>query len=464
MLDFLNNLLGRAPSSREPASPFERLNEVAPLRTNSDSKPADATVESSFICREPVLDRRERIAGYEFLLEARLHNRLSGKSAGLRRAYDEALICNLGSAGVNALLGHRLAVIGISAMSLGNHHLDSLPADKTVLMIDPRDGDGIPEERLHERISAAKERGFLIGMQLRRVASMESILPLSDLVQLHTPDFDGLEIAELVRRLRRQKVSGSLSLIAGNIQSLDEFQVCFRAGCDYFHGPFVDRRESWHPPKSNVDRSRIAQVLHQLRNGVDNDILTETIRQDAVVTYKLLRYVNSPANGLTSKVNSVEQCLLLLGRERFYRWLSLLLFDVQNPGYTERILTEQALVRASLMERIGRRSKNPDAKPDTLFLTGLFSLLDQMLGKPLAEILTSVSIPAEVSKALVEREGPLAPFLALGIACEQHADDEISRCAERCGVDVAQVNQDMMAALIWANEMGEMGEQDSSTP
>lgn len=451
MLEFFSKLLGRSPPTATPASAIGRLNELAPLR----KKDAVAPVESSFICREPILDRGERIAGYEFLLEARLHARLSGKSPGLRRAYDEALICNLGSAGVGTLLGHRMALIGISAMSLGNHHLESLPAEKTVLLIDPQDNGGTSEERLFERILAAKELGFLIGMQRRPDAPMETMLSLCDFVQISTPDFNGLEIAELVRRLRKLMGSGTISIIAGDIQSLDDFQVCFRAGCDYFHGPFVERREQWHPPKGNVDRGRITQVLHQLRNGVENGILASTLRQDAVVTYKLLRYINSPANGLTSKINSVEQCLLLLGRERFYRWLSLLLFDVQKPGFTERVLTEQALVRASLMERIGGRINRPDAKPDLLFLTGLFSLLDQFLGRPMAEILTSVAVPTEVSNALINNTGPLAPFLALGIACEQQADVEIARYAEACGVDAALVNQDMMAALIWANEVSE---------
>ena len=76
----------------------------------------------------------------------------------------------------------------------------------------------------------------------------------------------------------------------------------------------------------------------------------------------------------------------------------------------------------------------------------------------MAEILTSVAVPIEVSNALINNAGPLAPFLALSIACEQQADVEIARCAEACGVDAALVNQDMMAALIWANEVGEISE------
>jgi c-di-GMP-related signal transduction protein len=57
-------------------------------------------------------------------------------------------------------------------------------------------------------------------------------------------------------------------------------------------------------------------------------------------------------------------------------------------------------------------------------VTGVFSLLDTMLGMPLEKALDALALPEPVVAALLHNEGPLAPFLALTIACET-ADDEV---------------------------------------
>ncbi|MBS1158760.1 MAG: putative signal transduction protein [Proteobacteria bacterium] len=452
MLKFLRTLLTKSIPSTAEADPFERLNEVAPLR-NEEMTVAD---DRSFVCREPILNRDERIAGYEFLLHQRLQGRLQGKDPALRRAYDDALIRNLSLAEVGSLLGHRLAFIGISSLSFDNPQLPMLPSANTVLMIDPLDDCG--SEGLPDKLRMAKDKGFQVGYRHRPEVPDEAILPWCDFIQISTPTYNGLEIADWIRHLRKQERATPVSLIAADIESSDDLHVCYRAGFDYFHGPFVVRRELWHPPRGTVDRSHIMEVLSLLRSGGENTAVAESIRHDPVITYKLLRYINSPVNSLSTKITSIEQCLLILGRERFYRWLSLLLFDVQKAGYIERMLTEQALIRARLMERLGLRAGKAEVDPDLLFLAGLFSLLDKLLDRPMAEILAGVSMPQAVCAALLHSRGALAKFLRLAIACEDGVPEEIAAAAAACRLEVGDVNQDSLAALVWATEISQLND------
>jgi len=452
MFKFIRSLFSSEVVQDPPAETFQRLNEVAPLR----SQQQDSIDERSFVCREPILNRQEKVAGYAFLLNQRLHKRFSGKNPALRRAYDDALIVNLSSLGMGRLLGHRLSFIDLSPLSFDNLKLAELELGNTVLMLDPLDDKGQPHQHLAERIAAMKERGFKIGCYLRAETGLDEVFAVCDFIQISIPAYDGLQIADWARRLRKRDEKSPLALVAADIESSDDFQICFRAGFDYFHGSFVNRRDDWHPPRANVDRGRIMQVLGELRSGVEGSELAKTIRQDPVVTYKLLRYINSSANGMEKEITSIEQSLLLLGRERFYRWLSLLLFDVQKAGYIERVLTEQALVRASLLERLGRRTGKPNIIPDQLFLTGLFSLLEKMIQGPLAETLARVSVPPDVSEALLDGGGPLAPFLNLAIACENGNQEAISLWAKACQLDASTVNAEMLAALVWANEVVEL--------
>jgi len=454
MFGFLRTLFGRAAAPPQPTLTMDRPTELAPPRIK---KPA-ALADRSFVCREPILDRGHRIAGYEFLLHQRLQKRLTGRGAVLWRAYDDVLIRNLASVGNRSLIGDRLAFMCLAPESLDNPRLGALPAANTVLLIDSADA-GAPElEDLPAHVSALKERGFRIGYHLQPEAPAEAVLALCDFILISTPAYDGLEIADVVRRSHKLKPAAPRALIAADIETPDDFHLCFRAGFDYFQGPFVNHRDNWRPPGGTVDRALIMRVMCQLRSDVENAALAATVRQDAVITYKLLRYINSPFNGLTHEITTIDQCLQLLGRERFYRWLSLLLFDVHNPGYVERIITEQALVRASLMERLGQRCGRPEADPDQLFLTGLFSLLDKLITRSMAEMLASVAVPKAVGDALLAGSGPLLPFLNLVSACENAAQEEIAHWADACGLDVASVNEDLMAALVWANEVTKVRE------
>ena len=467
MLNRLRALFSGPKSSTATPSPiagdFARLNAVAPLKEARDAAapPTDAPRQpaSSFVCREGVLNRDERIAGYEFSLHRRLHPRFKDQRTLIRKVYDDALVRDLATLGIGSLLGHRVAFVDIAPASLDNPQLATLPATNTVLLIDPPQDFQPDPEALAPRLAAARDRGFRLGWRIRPTTTIPgTLLAACDFAQILTPDFDGLQLADLVRRLRalpRPAGAPALELIASDIGAFDDFHVCFRAGFDYFQGPFITSRENWHPPKSEIDRTHVIQLLNKVRGGADNNELADSTRLDPVLTFKLLRYINSPAIGLQKEITAIDQGLVVLGREKFYRWLSLLLFDVRRAGFTERALVEQALVRARLMERLGGSTH---INPDHGFLTGLFSLLDEILGQPLEQVLSQVAVPDEVRQALLVRQGPLAPLLTLAIASETGDPEEIAALAGTAGVSPELVNRNLLGSLVWAQEVAQITE------
>jgi EAL and modified HD-GYP domain-containing signal transduction protein len=156
------------------------------------------------------------------------------------------------------------------------------------------------------------------------------------------------------------------------------------------------------------------------------------------------------------KITEIEQALVLLGQDKLYRWLSLLLYDVKGAGYAEHALFEQALIRARLMEQLALCRSMPSSVADQLFMTGLFSLLDQMLGLPTEQILAKVAVTETVRDALLHGKGPFAALLELSIACEASASEEIAILAKACELDPDVVNHELFRALTWANEVGEL--------
>jgi EAL and modified HD-GYP domain-containing signal transduction protein len=72
------------------------------------------------------------------------------------------------------------------------------------------------------------------------------------------------------------------------------------------------------------------------------------MRLDPASRFRILRYLNSPALALTHRIESLDQALIILGRQRLTRWLAVLLFSVREPQLNDWLLVENALTRGRL--------------------------------------------------------------------------------------------------------------------
>lgn len=425
----------------------------------------DAPGVRSFVCREPVVSRDERIAGYEFILPERVQARLQGggDSDSLRKAYDDALLHNLCAQGADALLGSRLAFVRLSPASLENPLIAQLPATNTVLIFSP--SRLLPESvGLQQRLNALRQQGFACGWLLRQeqlltTPELLSLAACADYVQVETGGFDGTAIKTLFQSLHAARPAGmaTLRMMASGLGSFDEFHLCFQGGFDFFLGQFVNSRENWHPPKSNINRLHVIDLLNTLRSGAEFDVIAQQLKLDPVLTFKLLRYLNSPMMGLQTPVTTMDKALMVLGRERFSRWLSLFLFDIKSPGYRDRVLTERALARAHFLESLAGQGAVP-AHKDQLFMLGLFSQLDLLMGQSMSEMLQQARLPESVHQALLGEAGVWADALALAVAAEGSSPEDLETKAGVCGLDALQVSSSAIEALQWAHEVSSLDE------
>ncbi len=104
---------GKGPDQfAEQKAALKRLDALAPLKFTPDkSTTAASNEEDAFICREAVINRHQRIDGFEFSLMPRLQSRFREESVLARRVYDDAIMRNLARAGVASLMGDRYALI-----------------------------------------------------------------------------------------------------------------------------------------------------------------------------------------------------------------------------------------------------------------------------------------------------------------------------------------------------------------
>jgi EAL and modified HD-GYP domain-containing signal transduction protein len=451
MFESLRRLLGRSPKEPSAQDSFQQLNAVAPLQHSQEGASKDnPDKHSSFICREAILDRNERIAGYTFALGQKVQARMADKSAVIQRVYDDIMLNNLAPLGVSTLLGERTAFIRLSVVSLKSPLLDALANPNMVVMINPRPIAEIDLAEMRANLAYIEALGFKLGWSINQPRpEFAEFLRKSDFIEIDPAKFDGIQLKKMISDFRA--ANSGQKLIASRLQTADDFKYCFERRFDYFMGPFVSSRENWHPAKSEVNHIQVFQALELIQSGAEFDAIADCLRTDPILTFKLLRYINSPAVGLLQKIDDIPQALMLLGRDRFFRWLSLLLFDCIKPGYHENVLTEQALTRARFMEMLVGKGRVP-ANADQMFLTGLFSLIDVMLGQPLTAVLKQVALPEVISSALRSEAGAMHDALMLAIAVESGHED-MAVAAAKCGVEASEVADLMIEALAWSQQI-----------
>jgi EAL and modified HD-GYP domain-containing signal transduction protein len=355
---------------------------------------------------------------------------------------------------IQRLLGHRLAFVAVSAGSLGLPLLEQLPGGGTVYVVGPNEQLCADPEPALARLAQLSALGYQIGLHGAGV-ERPALAPFLKLAEFLFIDIGANDIPTIKAQMEcAHQQAPAQKFVAANIQTMDDFNVCAKLPFVLFQGSFVTSREQWAGPRMDAGRIKILQLLNKLRQDAGVAELTALIKQDPAVSFKLLRYINSPGVGLLTKVGALDQALYVLGRQKLYRWLTLLLFTSGQTRGLDQALLENALVRARLAELLADDALS-EAERDELFVAGIFSLMDIVLGVPMEAVLKQVSLPALVNEALLQQRGRYAPYLQLAVACEQANEKNISALADAIDLEAQQVNNLHIEALSWAQRVGE---------
>jgi EAL and modified HD-GYP domain-containing signal transduction protein len=455
----LARLFGSGASHRsDNNADFETLNRHAPLRHSAVRQevaaPAAAEPEppSGFICRETILGRDHRVAGYQFMLQQGTRDRIRSRSRRIHHVYVEVLVRNILKLDVLRLLGHRKAFLDVPDSFLDHPSIAELPPASSVLTIGTVDDEGAPDPaQVLDSVRRLRKAGYGIAIDVSVAdAANAFLLPEADFLIVHANAADPQRMRDVAANLRRRN-SRSL-LVARDVPTQDDFLFCFGLGASLYQGPFITRREDWSGNTIGPNAARIADLLARLRRE-DSDLheIAQALQQDPALALRLMRYINSASIGMREEITSIERALLLLGREKLYRWLMLLIYSADKGTARSTSLLENALVRARMMELLG--AHRPERERDAMFLVGLLSLVDAMLQVPMQEAMASLATAQEIEAAVVRGEGPMADLLQLAIACEQDNVAELTRIAAKYDIDPAVVNDCHLQALAWALEV-----------
>ena len=195
----------------------------------------------------------------------------------------------------------------------------------------------------------------------------------------------------------------------------------------------------------------VVDLMQRVDRQEPAEKLEAVVKNDPTLAFRLMRYLNSPGFGLSVEISSFRHALMILGYQRLKRWLALLVTSaVDDPDM--KPLMQLAVRRGLLMEEIARPGGD-DALRNELFICGVFSTLDRMIGQPFEQLLRTIPVQESVAQALAHDSGPCAPFLALARAVEAESAYDIREAAEALMLSVGDVNRALAKSLVHAHSL-----------
>lgn len=367
--------------------------------SNTATTPAQS--QEVLLARQPIYDRKLQVHAYELLFRSDDQNRaviLDGDKASC-----EVLLNTYSAISLESITGNLPAFVNLSRTMLINP--DELPFPKQHIVFEILETVQVDDYVLNWTKMAAKA-GFKIALDdYIGDAQFDPLLPLVHYIKIDLLALPMSQIIPLVRRLKAYPAK----LLAEKVETQEVFQQCLDAGFDLFQGYFLSKPKIMTGQKVKTGNQIALQLLQELQDpDCSPDSIQKLLSQDAALTYKLLRIVNSASFGLPRKIESIRQAIIMIGINPLRSWLNLVALSSNN--HKPPALLQILLIRARMCELMAQEQRR--ANSQGYFTAGLFSGLDALLDMPMHTALDQLTLSPELNQALLAGQGPLGEILS----------------------------------------------------
>lgn len=318
--------------------------------------------------------------------------------------------------------------------------------DRIVLLMD---NTIKPDEMYINRLKALKESGFKLAIRKLPVVSFEpyrEILLLMDYILL---DHKKIDITKA--RIYFSKIYPNIKLCAGNIKTKEIFEgLKAEGGYHFYEGEFF--RMPVTQGQAEVSPLKVNYIeLLNLVNDEDFELTkaADVIGRDTALVISLLKMVNRMA--VNSEITSIRHAAAMLGQKELKKWINTAVTNELCADKPNEI-TRVSLLRAKFAENLAPIFEMA-INSSELFLMGLFSVLDLILDKPMAEALDMVKVSKDIRSALVDKEGKFAPVLDFVTKYEAADWQEVSRQMLLQNIDMNRVYEAYTDSLKWYRDL-----------
>lgn len=398
------------------------------------------------VASQPVFNTKAEIFGYELLYRAGKES-TEYDAKDPNRATKNVLVTAFSDIGIEEITGGRKAFVNFTSDLI----LSEVPfmLSNNILIVEILE-DIPPTENILKVCRKLKKRGYLIALDDFVYDEVyEPFVELADIIKIDFLNNTEIEIRKSVKKINygRRKI-----LLAEKVETYEDFEFAKSLGFTLFQGFFFCK------PKINVSKSietMKASKLQLLKYIADPDVsfirLANVIKRDVVLSYRILKIVNSAYYGLKYTVTGILHALTILGLNEIKRWLSLILINEIGPNKPSELI-RVALMRGMFMEKLCVYMRKQKLR-DEYFMVGMFSLAEAIMDTPMESIMKQTHFSSEICAPLLTGEGELAELLQIIVDIEQAQWDEARKIAEKYGLEMKKINRFYLEAMISANKL-----------
>jgi EAL and modified HD-GYP domain-containing signal transduction protein len=349
------------------------------------------------VVRVPMLDQKRELFAYEVMFH---------RHAGDEHELMQRVLSTLADGALTRLVRGNRTFLTLT------RELLLQPTD--VLQHQPRFGVLVQpamadDAELMDRLNKMAQRGCLLMLDAGATdphgsATLEALLQIVQFVRLDARALSPEQLRERSQYLHER----GIWVIAGQVDDHATYHHCLELPLQAIQGRYLLIPDQVEVPVLSANRLSMLRLMRELQENSPGPVeLGDIIRNDAILSYKLLSCVNSAYFGLPKQLKSVQQAAIFFGVTRMRNWIYTMSLGGMDDRPPELLRT--ALIRAHMCEQLAGNMPRP--QKEMAFTVGLFSLLDTLMSAPMEFVLEQLPLVPEIREALVGNRGPFGPLL-----------------------------------------------------
>ncbi|MFH1152411.1 MAG: HDOD domain-containing protein [Pseudomonadota bacterium] len=407
----------------------------------------ESQTEPVTFARLPIFDAKKKLWGYELVYLSADAGQTTGSRTGDIITAD--LMTGTALALEQIMDRDKRIMINFSPRNILDNLPYALPPGRTAVKIS---NFGSGSDSLVQALAKLKANKYQIVVTWSaNHEACQGIFSQADIIFLDTAAMALPDLASIC-----QKAVGFCPVIlAGRVDNQTNFDICSKAGFSLFHGSFFKQPETMSVKKvlsGTISKFKLMEAIEQ--KDPDFSKLAATIQADVTISFRLLAYLNSASFGFRRKIDSIKDAITMLGWNNLKNWLRVVLLSEvsENPHASELIFLSAQ--RGKFLEQVSTDHDFWGFEPDSLFLLGMFSLLEALLGQPMAEIVKYLPLADKLKGALcMEGNNEYVPLLKLARYFEEAEFDKSDAMINQLGLDTAKAKQAYRGSIDWANKL-----------
>ncbi|WP_456399746.1 EAL and HDOD domain-containing protein [Persephonella sp.] len=404
-----------------------------------------------YLGRQPILDQNKRVIAYELLYRTSYED--FAKIENSRSATSRVIVNVFNNIGIQNIAGNKKVFINISNEVIESNILELIKPENIVLEI-LEDTVVLPD--ISDKLKSLKRKGFMIALDdYLPDQDNTKLLYFADFVKIdliNTPDHMIKETVHMIK-----KDYPNIKVLAEKVEDYNQFQKALKLQFDLFQGFFFAKPVIITHKRFDPFETTLLEVLKELnKDNPDLKKVEEIMKKDVKICFNLLKFVNSAFFSFRKEIDTITHAISMIGINQLKMWILLMLYAEAKCAVTDNPLLDVALVRARMMEILGKKISNNREFPEMAYLTGMLSLIDALLGVNKEEILKDIKLNKKIKEALIEEKNELGLLLKTAEAIETSAYEQLKILCRKLKLSLKDVLHAEGEGIKYAEKVKEM--------